>query len=422
MARVIIVGAGMVGLATAWHVQERGYEVDIYDRTGVAAGASRGNAGWLAPAKTIPLAEKGLWGLAPSLLFNPDAALSMPFKVDFKLWGFLAQFMAHATDSSWDATMELLTPIDKLALDAFSELELGGVEAKSHDAPYVIGFNNEASSRGFFAEIAGAIRYGQSVEISRVENPQDLMPILSRDISAVYRLEGQRFIEPGPYVHALADAIRSRGATIHSKASVTEVTGGKAPSITLSTGEVMQADKVVIANGAWLPQLAKAHGVRVPVQAGRGYSFSVATPQEITCPLYLPQQRIACTPYQGRFRIAGTMEFRDPDDPLVPRRIQSIVKNAREALSGVDLDDRRDEWVGSRPVTPDGLPLIGATKSENVFVGGGHGMWGIVLGPVTGKLLAQYIDTGTAPAAIKAFDPLRAPFATVRKQLFKRKR
>ena len=76
-------------------------------------------------------------------------------------------------------------------------------------------------------------------------------------------------------------------------------------------------------------------------------------------------------------------------------------------FTGVDLDDRKDEWVGSRPVTPDGLPLIGATKAPNVYTTGGHGMWGVVLGPVSGKLLAEQIATGRVDPVLKPFDPLR---------------
>lgn len=74
---------------------------------------------------------------------------------------------------------------------------------------------------------------------------------------------------------------------------------------------------------------------------------------------------------------------------------------------GVDLDDRRDEWVGSRPVTPDGLPLVGATAGRGVYVAGGHGMWGIVLGPATGRLLAKQIVTGQVDPVLTPFDPLR---------------
>ena len=108
-----------------------------------------------------------------------------------------------------------------------------------------------------------------------------------------------------------------------------------------------------------------------------------------------------------RLRVAGMMEFRRPDAPLDPRRIDAIVAATRPMLSGADLDDRADEWVGSRPCTADGLPLVGATRSPRVFTAGGHGMWGVALGPLTGKLLAERIVTGVTPAELTPFDPLR---------------
>src|SRR5690606_8509894 len=97
MSRTIVVGAGMVGLATAWHLQERGVDVTVIDRVGVAAGSSWGNAGWLTPGKTIPLADTGLWTYGPKALLDPDAALHVPFRVDAGLWSFLARFAMHGT-------------------------------------------------------------------------------------------------------------------------------------------------------------------------------------------------------------------------------------------------------------------------------------------------------------------------------------
>ena len=132
---------------------------------------------------------------------------------------------------------------------------------------------------------------------------------------------------------------------------------------------------MVVATGDWLPRLAHRFGVRRPVQAGRGYSFSVPASRVPAGPIYLPEQRIACTPLGEVLRIAGTMEFRRPDAPLDPRRIRAIVEAVRPFLCGVDLDHRRDEWVGSRPCTNDGLPLVGPTASPRVFAAGGHGMW-----------------------------------------------
>lgn len=407
MAHSIVIGAGMVGLATAWHLQERGVEVTVIDRAGVAAGSSWGNAGWLTPGKAIPLADPSLWTYGPTALLDPDAALHVPLRVDVNLWSFLARFAAHGTRRAWDATMAALTPIDKIALGCFDELSAGGVQAWTREGPFVIGFAQPSDATAFLREIEGARRHGQDVPLTALDDPRELCPILSERVTTAYRLDGQRFLEPGPYLEALGEAVLERGASLRVGAAVTTVVGGPRPAVVLATGERLEADSVVIATGAWLPKLARGLGVRTRVQAGRGYSFTVKTDMPVEHPLYLPRQRIACTPYQGRFRIAGTMEFRRPDEPPQPRRIQAIVNQVRALLTGVDLDDRHDEWVGSRPVTPDGLPLVGATRSPGVFVGGGHGMWGIVLGPATGKMLAKQIVTGEVDPTIAPFDPLR---------------
>ena len=405
--KVIVVGAGIVGLATAWHLQEHGFEVSVLDRDGVAAGSSWGNAGWLAPAKTIPLSEPGLWTYGPKELFNPVSPMHRPLRVDPKLWLFLAQFMAQAFQSKWDSTMADLTEIDKVALEAFDELSIGGVEGLTHEGPFVIGFEEESQSAGFRKEIDGVIRHGQKVEMSRLENPQELAPMLNEQIQVAYRLEGQRFIEPGPYVQSLADAVVKRGGVIRAGAEVVHVAKGDRPAVILADGSREEADKVVVATGAWLPGLAREYGVKTLVQAGRGYSFSVATDIPAKHSVYLPHHRMACTPYEGRFRIAGTMEFRGPDEPSQQGRVDAIVSQAKRVMRGIDFNDRQDEWVGSRPVTPDGRPLIGQTKAENIYVAGGHGMWGVVLGPATGKYLAELMATGNTNPIIKPFDPLR---------------
>jgi D-amino-acid dehydrogenase len=407
MTRTIVIGAGMVGLATAWHLQDRGVEVTVIDRVGVAAGSSWGNAGYLTPGKTLPLADPSLWTYGPKALLDPDAALHVPFRVDPVLWSFLARFASRGTWRAWHRTMAALTPINKMALAAFDELTSDGVKSITREGPYVIGFTDEAHAQGFVHEVGRVVSHGQEVPIERLRDPRELVSQLSDRVTVAYRLDAQRFIEPGPFVQALGDAVVARGADLRTGVSVTNVESTGAPSVTLDSGERLVADSVVIATGAWMPQLARKLGVKTRVQAGRGYSFSVETAEPINYPVYLPTQRIACTPYQGRFRIAGTMEFRGADEPIQTRRIQSIVKEARGLFTGMDLDQRQDEWVGSRPVTPDGLPLVGATRAPGVYVAGGHGMWGVVLGPATGKLLANQIVTGEIDPVIAPFNPLR---------------
>ena len=152
---------------------------------------------------------------------------------------------------------------------------------------------------------------------------------------------------------------------------------------------------------------ARDVGVTTIVQAGRGYSFTVQPERMPLNPVYFPAQRVAGTPLGDGFRVAGMMEFRKPGAPLDPRRIKAIIDAATPMLQGVDWAARTDEWVGSRPCTADGLPLVGRTTSPRVFVSGGHGMWGIALGPLTGKLLAGQIARGETPELLASLDPLR---------------
>ncbi|WP_342319887.1 NAD(P)/FAD-dependent oxidoreductase [Corynebacterium mayonis] len=412
MSRAVVIGAGMTGLSTAWHLQEYGFDVEVIDRVGVAAGSSWGNAGWLAPGKTIPLANKSLWAYGPTALFDPHAALHVPLRVDMRLWGFVAEFMAHATSRAWDKTMASLTPADLESLHAFDELIDNGVKAETHHAPFIIGFENDSQSRGFLAEVEGTIRHGQEIPFERVslDEARELAPMLSDSLTTIYKMGKQRYIEPDAFCQAIANAVEYRGGTFSTGVEVVRITSTRKPAVELSSGESLSADVVVIATGAWMPELAKPLGVTTRIQAGRGYSFSVETDNPATCPVYLPNIKVACTPYNGRFRVAGTMEFLHPDESFQPRRVESIIHNTRPLFRGVDWGSRRDEWVGSRPVTPDGLPLVGATRAPNVFTNGGHGMWGIVLGPVSGKLLAKQIATGEVDPILRPFNPLRGRF------------
>ncbi|WP_317451888.1 NAD(P)/FAD-dependent oxidoreductase [Microbacterium sp. NIBRBAC000506063] len=298
MARAIVIGAGFVGLSTAWHLQEHGLEVTVVDRTGVAAGSSWGNAGWLTPGKAIPLADPSLWAYGPKALLDPDAALHVPFRFDVGLWSFLARFASHGTNRAWDRTMAALTPIDKLALAAFDELTDGGVDSWTREGPFVIGFQEESQAKGFLHEIAGVVRHGQEVPFERLDDPWKLAPQLAEGVAVAYRLDGQRFLEPAPFAYALGDAVEARGAHMRFGKAVASVSSVGTPMVTLEDGEVLTADHVVVATGAWLPALARPHGVRVRVQAGRGYSFTVASEHPPERPVYFPFQRIACTPYR----------------------------------------------------------------------------------------------------------------------------
>ncbi|TDC81257.1 FAD-dependent oxidoreductase [Actinomadura sp. 7K507] len=409
--RVAVVGAGMVGLSTAWFLQEHGADVTVFDRDDVAAGASWGNAGWLTPGLATPLPEPAVLSYGIRAVLSPSSPVYVPPSASPRLLRFLAGFALNSTEAKWRRAMESLVPINGRALPSFDALIEGGVKAETNEAGSFLAAYRTAGERTALLEEIEHIRAaGQKLEYEALsgDEARAVEPALSDEIGAAVVLRGQRFINPGRFVHALADSVLDRGGKIRTGEAVTDIrdeSGGAA--VRTAGGDLEPFDTVVIASGVWLGDLARRFGVRALVQAGRGYSFSVPMERVPDNPVYLPSQRVACTPLGDRLRVAGMMEFRRPDAPLDARRIRAIVEAARPLLRGADLDARQDEWVGSRPCTRDGLPLIGATRSPRVFAAGGHGMWGITLGPATGRLLAGQIVTGDRPPELAPFSPLR---------------
>lgn len=409
--KVAVVGAGMVGLSTAWFLQEHGVEVEVFDRTSVAGGSSWGNAGWITPGISTPLPDPAVLSYGIKAVISPASPVYVPVTGDPRLLRFLATFTRNSTMRRWSRSMRALVPINGHALPAFDELAAGGVSAPAREATsFIAGYRTKPETEFLLSELEHIAASGQEVGFEELtgDEVRAAEPTFSDQIGAGIRLLGQRYVHPGEYVASLAESVRARGGLIHEGTGVDDITDEtKGVRLTLSSGAAERFDRVVIATGTWLDALARPFGVREHVQAGRGYSFSVPIEHEPRGPVYLPAQRVACTPLGDRFRVAGMMEFRKPDAALDPRRITAIVDAARPFLSGVDLDDRQDEWVGSRPCTADGLPLIGTTSSPRVQVAGGHGMWGMTLGPATGRLLAQTMVTGRPAPELTPFDPLR---------------
>jgi len=408
---VAVVGAGMVGLATAWFLQESGAEVTVYERDRVAAGASWGNAGWLTPSLTAPLPEPAVLRYGLRAVLSPRSPVYLPLRADPELMRFLVSFVRHSTPRRWRQGMAAYVALNERALPAFDVLAAGGVTAPTHRAaPFLAAYRSPRERNALVAELRAIRDAGQKevdFDLLTGEQARALEPALTESVGAAVQVHGQRFLHPPEYVRSLAFAVEQQGGRIVEGCAVEDLRDdGDGVALTTADGE-HRHDAVVVATGAWLTSLTRRFGVRQPVQAGRGYSFSVPVERMPAGPVYFPRQRVACTPLGGRLRIAGMMEFCRPGEPLDPRRVAAITDAVRPLLSGMDLDDRRNEWVGSRPCTADGLPLLGGTTSPRVFVAGGHGMWGIALGPVTGMLMAQTVLKGEAPPELRPFDPLR---------------
>ena len=406
----IVVGAGVVGLSCAWHLQSHGIEVTVLDRTGIAAGASRGNAGYISHGLVAPLADPALVRYGARAVLRRGSPVRIPLTPSVDTLRFLAMFARNATAGRWREGMQALLPLSHSAQEAYDQLVDGGVEADLHTTPILAVFEKPADASGLLHEVAAVVACGQTLDIETLSGDEARTeePLLSACINLGIKLLGQRWLDPASFVGSLAAHVEQRGGTVRAGSAVRRVGRGAGGTVTVVTdaGEVT-ADAVVLAAGAWLPHLARPHGVRTPMQAGRGYSFLVDTDPVPRGPIYFPVARAAGTTTPTGLRMTGLMDLDGADDALQTSRVRVIQDGIAAGLRGVDWSTRREAWVGSRPLTADGLPLIGATSTPGVYVAGGHGMWGLTLGPITGQLLAQQVATGTAPAELRPFDPLR---------------
>jgi D-amino-acid dehydrogenase len=408
--RVIVVGGGVVGLSCAWFLRAAGCEVVVIERGQPGGGASRGNAGAICPSMVEPLPAPGILRDGLAGMTRSDAALHVAPTYAPRLAGFLRRFAQAATRERYDAGVEALLPLGHGVLDAYEELATAGIGRHARSDGYVFACRSWQAAHEEREHIASMAARGLCEEPEEVLDGDDLRevePVLTHAVGAGFVLPRERWIDPSRLVDELAAGLRAAGAELRTDgpaAGLRETPDGvevDAPDGPLS------GTAAVVAAGVWTRELVAPLGLRLPLYPGKGYSFSVASDPSPDRVLYLPDAHVMATPMDGRLRIAGTMEFDGTTDRFNGRRIDAIVR-ATAPLVRADLEDRRDEWVGPRPITPDGLPFLGPVPGhERVIVAAGHNMLGVTLAPVTGRVVARLVTTGDAGLDLAPFAPAR---------------
>jgi D-amino-acid dehydrogenase len=395
---VIILGQGIIGLCTAWYAVQRGFEVTVIDRQPLLhQGCSHGNAGMIVPSHFVPLAAPGMVALGLKWMWNPESPFYIKPRLDGDLIGWALKFWQAATPEHVKRSSPLLRDLNLASRTCYEELaalprmEFGlqkkgllmlcrtaqMLEEETHGA-------EKARALGVPAEVldaagAAAVDSGARMNIAgAVYYPKDC------------------HLSPDRFMAALAADCQVRGVRFLSG---TEVTGwdrrdGRLRAVRTAAGEVEGA-QFVLAGGAWSAQAIKPLGLKLPMQAGKGYSLTLDQPRQLPdiCSI-LTEARVAVTPMEGRLRVGGTMEIAGLDTTVTPRRVQGILR----ALPLYYPDFRPADfegitpWAGLRPCPPDGMPYVGRTgAAENLVVATGHSMMGLSLGPVTGQIVSRLL-------------------------------
>lgn len=407
---VAVVGAGLIGLCCAYSLRQEGFEVTVLERDRFGGGASQGNAGEICPGVAQPLASPGAVSSAIGGMYRSDSALHIHPSLNADLIRFLSRFVLNARRERYRAGVRSLAELGSDALRRFDELRADGVDVEINKNGYLYVFESPESARrvhdlvrtGAATATPGPILTGSAL----IERE----PCLAEGARAGFEIGREWTLDPARFVAALTAKLRESGVRIIEGARVHEVREIHGKTVIRSSIGEFKADRAVLTAGVWTGEITASTGVALNLFPGKGYSFSVKFEEPPSRLVKLEDARVAVTPMDGHVRIAGTMEFDRDHDRLNRARIAAISKAAEPYLRGVDWSRRHSEWVGARPMTPDGLPLIGRLPGHRgTYLATGHNMLGLALGPSTGARIAELL-TGR-----------RAEFPEFRPERFARK-
>lgn len=412
--RVAVVGAGAVGLFTAYELVRRGVSVTVYDRLPMdeIRNASWGNAGHIVPVMSVPLASVPNLTAVLKSVFERNSFMVLPRSLNRNAIEFLTRFAMNSRGSVWRRSMEALISIDRLALDEFDSLAAQGLDFGFERAPFVSAFRSKQAAHSQFADLLEVASRGLGIDLALL-SPEELHrrePLSHAEGEFGVVLENQGLLEPPRMLRKLVEALSAHDVDFVA-GIVTEVSGsplnGKGVRIATANGGE-RFDKAVICSGAWLNRLSAAHGVRTRVLAGFGYSLRVDVPHLPEGMLYFPEAKIATTRMGDSLRVSTLMQIDQPQAPFNPRGARRLQENARRVLPTAHWESMREVWHGGRPISSDGVPLIGETFTKGVYINGGHGMWGVTLGPISARLLAEAMLEDRPDIDLPGFSPRRS--------------
>jgi D-amino-acid dehydrogenase len=382
MKHVLVCGAGAIGLCSALFLRERGYEVTVIERDGAGGdGCSFGNAGMIAASHFTPLAAPGAIGLGLRWLLDSASPFYIRPRLDLELAASIVHFLRAANRDHVERGLLMLC-----RTRAGLEKETRAARrARELDLPAEIVSASRAAEidDGIGMDVSGGVFYPLDCHL----DPRLLMRKLTElAIGAGVRMSWSTQV----------DGWRTEGVSV--TAALT------------SQGE-LTADEFVVATGSWSSEVLRTLHCKLPLQAGKGYSFTVPNPPQLPrlCSI-LSEAHVAVTPMGGALRIGGTLEFAGLDRSISERRTRAIAAAAAQyfpTLRAQDIAQVRP-WAGLRPCTPDGLPYIGRfARYSNLCVAAGHAMLGISLAPVTGQLVAQILVGEQPRIALEPLSPQR---------------
>jgi D-amino-acid dehydrogenase len=396
--RVTVIGAGIVGMASAVHLQRDGHDVTVVDRLPPGEGCSFGNAGIFATASMIPVSTPGLIRKVPKFLLDPLGPLSMRWSYFPRMVPWLLSFLRNGSMDRLAPIADALATLLAASVEAHQRLAADtGAEEWIRPCPYILAYESAAAFES--DRILWEMRRQRGARFDLLDDQalHEMEPNLAQGFRFAVNLHDHgHALDPARLVKALAEHFSRQGGTILCR-DVTDIeVGPEGPKRLLTTEGPIDIDILVIAAGAWSGRLTKRLGDTVPLEAERGYHVTIRNPGVApTNPVANAKGKFVATPMEPGLRVAGLVEFGGLEAPPTAARHEALLTHVRRMFPGIDTSDVTT-WMGHRPSLPDSLPVIGPSSAfPSVFYAFGHQHVGLTGGPRTGELIADMVSGRT---------------------------
>jgi D-amino-acid dehydrogenase len=413
----VIVGSGLIGTTSAYLLRKQGHAVTVIDRaSGPSLGASFANGGLLTPSMADPWNSPGVGRALLASIGRSDSPMKLRMRAVPKLWNWGIEFFKNSRASAFECNSARNLRLALLSLEVLKRIREQSQIAYGYSDRGTLRIFREVRSLEAARATAEKLQsQGVSFQALSAAQTLELEPALEAIGSKLAGSLHYQSDESGDayrFCSGLAEQARRLGVDFRfgTEIQTLEVRSGRVTAV-VTEGQRFVADKYVVAAGAYSPVLLRKIGIQLPVQPVKGYSLTLkgADPKiALRTPIVDDLLHAAVIPLNDAIRVAGTAEFAGYDMTLRPERIQNLRHLLKSILPSVECANAHAEpWCGLRPVSVDGVPLIGATTIENLLVNVGHGHLGWTLAAGAAQLLTELINESEVSIDPTSYDPKR---------------
>ena len=411
--QVTIIGGGVIGLCCAYYLEKEGHEVTVIDRNDITDGCSFGNMGYISPSHFTPLATPGIISQGLKWMLSS----SSPFYIKPRLnWDLIRWGMAFRKSSNAKKVKESIPHLNnllQLSRELMSDLkkEFDGSFTMIEKGCWML-YRNPATGDHEKHLADQAAELGLKTVICTNNNEvQQYEPEVEVNVAGGVLYLDDCHISTTEFMHAMHHYLQNAGVKFLLNSEVKGFLKNHSIAGVVTGNGSVETDELVIANGSWMPELAKLLGINLLMQPGKGYSIVYNDLEKnLHYPSILVDDRTATTPIDRWLRIGGTMEMSGHSENILPKRVTALYDAFKKYYPALDIAPPQIDkaWFGYRPVTPDGLPYIGKHHQfSNLTFAGGHAMLGVSAAAATGKLVNEIISHQPTSIDISAFAPGR---------------